>query len=294
VRLVTYSRTGHRRLGALVDNAVVDLPDAVGHPAFPTTMEALVEAGPGGVEVAREALERPGAIARHTVVAADLLAPILPASLRSFRGWGPGTAEPDRGHPPYSTRNHRAILGPGDDLVWPSFTRELDYELAVACVVGGHGRDLDREHAGPLVFGYTLMNDWCAQDVARGEIGCGVGPAKAKDFATSLGPCIATADEVDPADLPLEARVDGETWSKGNLGAADWTFADMIARLSEGEEVLPGDVVGSGTFAGGSGADLGRSLRPGMVVELETEPIGVLRTAIREATASWPGGPSGH
>lgn len=273
MRLVSYSRNGHRRLGAIVDHGVVDLPDAVGHPAFPATMEALIEAGPGGLEVAREALDRTGAAERHAVEGARILVPVLPGTLRCFLGWQAGAP-----YPVYATRLHRSVLGPGEDLAWPSFTRELDYELTVACVVGGRGRDLDPGGAERLIFGYTLMNDWCARDVERRERLDG--PAKARDFATSLGPCIVTRDELDRADLPLEARVDGETWSKGSLGGAAWTFTDMIVRLSESEDVLPGDVIGSGTFAGGCGTDVGRSLRPGCVVELEATVIGVLQTTI--------------
>src|SRR5438034_11450049 len=108
-----------------------------------------------------------------------------------------------------------------------------------------------------------------------------MGPAKRRDFATSLGPCVVTADGVDPSSLPMTARVDGQVWSEGNLRDASWTFPEMIAHVSAGEDVLPGDVYGSGTFAGGSSADLRRRIEPGRVVELEAEGIGVLRTRIR-------------
>ena len=280
VRLVTYARRGLRRLGALADGAVVDLPEAVGHPAFPITMESLVRAGLGGVEVAREALERSGAPDRHRVPGARVLTPILPSSLRGFLGFEPRSGGEGRTHPAYSTRNHRTILGPGEDLVWPSFTRELDYEASVACVIGARGRDLDPGAAGRLIFGYTLMNDWCARDVERSERSRRIGPAKARDFATSLGPCIATVDELDPSGLSVEARVDGETWSKGNLGNVTWSFQDMVAHASQGEDLWPGDVLGSGTFGGGCGMDLGRSLRPGSVVELQGQGLGTLRNRV--------------
>ena len=172
------------------------------------------------------------------------------------------------------------MLGPDEDLVPPPFAKELDYELSVACVIGRPGRDLEPAGALDVIFGYTLLNDWTARDVERTDMETGLGPAKSKDFATSLGPCVVTADEVDPSSLPLLARVDGTVWSAGNLRDANWTFPEMIAHVSAGEDVLPGDVYGSGTFGGGCAADLGRRLETGQVIELEGEGIGVLRTRL--------------
>ena len=285
MRLVTYEREGSRRLGALVGDRVVDLPDAVGHPEFPPTMEALVEAGPSSLDDARAALD--GGADDHSVAGARLLVPILPSSLRDFLAFEDnvkagsarrGEPVPDSWYemPVYYKGNHRSVFGPGEEIPWPAYTDELDYELEVACVLGGRGRDLDEDGARALIFGYTLMNDWSARDIQRKEMASRLGPAKGKDFATSLGPCIVTADELDPTALRLVARVDGEVWSEGDLGGARWSFPEMIAHVSQGEDVWPGDVYGSGTFGGGCGLDLGKFLWPGAVVELEAEPIGVL------------------
>jgi 2-keto-4-pentenoate hydratase/2-oxohepta-3-ene-1,7-dioic acid hydratase in catechol pathway len=290
VRLVTYERDG-RRLGALVEGAVVDVPGASGDPDFPTTMEALVEAGPDALDAARRALAalHPD---RHVVVPdARLLVPILPGSLRDFLAFEDhvkagaarrGEPVPEAWYrmPTYYKGNHRSVYGPEEEIPWPPYTSELDYELEVAAVLGGRGRDLDEDAASALIFGYTLMNDWSARDIQRDEMSVRLGPAKGKDFATSLGPCILTADELDPTTLRLEARVDGETWSTGTLGEAHWTFSQMIAHVSRGEDVWPGDLYGSGTFGGGCGLDLGRFLWPGAVVELEAEGIGVLRNRV--------------
>ena len=298
VRLVTYARNGRRRLGALTpDEVVVDLPDAVGHPAFPTTMEALVQAGTGGLDVAREALGRGDGPERHAVPGARLLAPLHPGSLRDFHGFEGhversfargGEPVPDAWYeaPVYHKGNHRSVVGPDQEVPWPSFARRLDYEVEVACVLGGRGRDLDEEQARRLIFGYTLMNDWTAPDLQRREMACRTGPAKATDFATSLGPCIVPADEIRPDRLTIEARVDGETWSKGRLAESRWSFPRLIAYVSQGEDVWPGDVYGSGTFDGGCGADLDRSLRPGAVVELEAPGMGILRNRVGSAPAA--------
>jgi 2-keto-4-pentenoate hydratase/2-oxohepta-3-ene-1,7-dioic acid hydratase in catechol pathway len=290
VRLVTYARDGARRLGALVGDRVVDLPSVVGHPTFPTSMEALVAAGPGTLDAARSALERQ-VPDHHGVFEARLLVPVLPASLRDFLAFEDhvkagsarrGEPVPEAWYemPVYYKGNHRSVFGPDDVIAWPQFTEELDYELEVACVLGGRGRDLDEDQAGALVFGYTLMNDWSARDIQRKEMAARLGPAKGKDFATSLGPCIVTADEIDPRRLELVARVDGQVWSEGSLSGTRWTFPQMIAHVSQGEDVWPGDVYGSGTFGGGCGLDLGKFLWPGAVVELEADAIGVLRNRV--------------
>ena len=289
MRLVTYERAGARRLGALRGEGIVDLPDLVGDPAFPETMEALVEAGPDALAVVRDSLARNPS--PSPVPDARLLVPILPSSLRDFLAFEDhvkagsarrGEPVPEAWYemPIYYKGNHRSVYGPDEEVPYPPFTSELDYELELACVLGGRGRDLSVEDAAGLIFGYTLMNDWSARDIQRKEMAVRLGPAKGKDFATSLGPCIVTADELDPSTLRLSARVDGETWSEGSLGNVHWTFPQMIAHVSRGEDVWPGDLYGSGTFGGGCGLDLGRFLEPGAVVELEADGIGVLRNTV--------------
>jgi 2-keto-4-pentenoate hydratase/2-oxohepta-3-ene-1,7-dioic acid hydratase in catechol pathway len=292
MKLVTYDRGGARRLGAWVAGTVVNLPDAVGHPAFPTTMEALVPRNGGTtLDAAREALSDPDTVREFAVPRARLLIPLLPSSLRGFVAFEDhaklgaarrGDSIPDTWYetPAYYKGNHQGVLGPDEELPWPSFTEELDYELEIACVIGKRGRDLSADAAAGIIFGYTLMNDWSARDVQRTEMQACLGPAKSRDFATSLGPCVVTADEIDPSDLPLVARVDGEVWSEGNLRDAYWTFPQMIAHVSRGEDVWTGDLYGSGTFGGGCGMDLERRLEPGQVVELEAQGIGVLRTRV--------------
>jgi 2-keto-4-pentenoate hydratase/2-oxohepta-3-ene-1,7-dioic acid hydratase in catechol pathway len=289
VRLVTYRRRGARRLGALAGDAVVDLPDLVGEDGFPATMEALVEAGPEALDVARSALDRD--VVAHAVPDARLAVPILPGSLRDFLAFEDhvrrgserrGEPVPDAWFemPIYYKGNHRSIYGPEEEIPWPPYTEELDFELEVGCILGGRGRDLSEDDAASLVFGYTVMNDWSARDIQRKEMSTRLGPAKGKDFATSLGPYIVTADELDPSAVALTARIDGEAWAEGRLGDMRWTFPQMIAHVSLGEDVWPGDLYGSGTFGGGCGLDLGKFLWPGAVVELEATGIGVLRNRV--------------
>src|SRR5919106_470548 len=171
---------GVRRLGALVDGAVVDLPGAARDPSFPATMEELVEAGTDALEAARLALQSAD-VERHTVEGARLLVPLLPGSLRDFLAFEDhvqrgsarrGEPVPEAWYemPIYYKGNHRSVFGPDEEIPWPPYTEELDYELEVAAILGGRGRDLDEEQAGALVFGYTLMNDWSARDIQRKEM----------------------------------------------------------------------------------------------------------------------------
>ena len=281
VKLVTYASVSGPRPGALTPGGVVDLSPVA------ATVEMLIELGPSAWDAART-LASTGTAARDQ----RLLAPFRPSSLRDFLAFEDhakgGAAR--RGEelnpawyrfPVYYKGNHRSIIGPDEDLAWPGFSELLDFELELACVLGARGRDLDVATAQTAVFGYTIMNDWSARDVQREEMAMRLGPAKSKDFATSLGPCIVTADELDPRDgLRMTARVNGEIWSEASTDAMYWTFPQMIAHVSRGEDVWPGDVYGSGTAFGGCGLDLDRWLQPADVVELEVEGIGVLRNSV--------------
>jgi 2-keto-4-pentenoate hydratase/2-oxohepta-3-ene-1,7-dioic acid hydratase in catechol pathway len=259
MRLVTYDRGGARRLGAWAGQQVVDLPQAVGHPAFPTTMEALVARHGGSMlEAARDAMSIPSYVEEALVGRGPrILPPIIPISLLEQR-W---------------------ILGPDDRLPWPPDAEEIDYSLEIACVVGRAGRDLSPDEAAASIFGYTVMNDWSLRGVTEATDGRREWPV-VRRFATSLGPCLVTPDEFDPSRGRLMARVDGDVWSEGSLGDATGTFADLIAALSKDQDLYPGDVVGSGSFPGGCALDLGKRLPPGATVELEAEGIGVLRNRV--------------
>jgi len=281
VKLVTWEHADTPRPGALVEGGVVDLS-----PVAPS-VEALIDAGPVAWSRAADA-----ASGVADVPDPRLLAPLRPASMRDFLAFEDhakaGAAR--RGEqlnpawyrtPVYYKGNHRSIAGPGEDVAWPAWSERLDFEMELACVIGARSRDLDAASAERAIFGYTIMNDWSARDVQRDEMAMRLGPAKSKDFSTSLGPCIVTADEIDPRDgLTMTARVNGEVWATANSAAMHWTFPQMIAHVSAGEDVWPCDVYGSGTAFGGCGLDQDRWIRPGDIVELEVERIGVLKNRV--------------
>ena len=133
----------------------------------------------------------------------------------------------------------------------------------------------------------TVLNDFTARDVQSREMPSGFGPAKGKDFATALGPWVTTLDELDLNDLTMLARVNGEEWSRGSTSTLTWSIGELLAYASRSGQLVPGEVIGSGTVGLGCGLELYRSLQPGDVIELEIEGIGVLRNTIGEQPASF-------
>ncbi len=193
--------------------------------------------------------------------------------------------------PAFYYSNPHVIYGPDENVPYPSYTKTLDYELEIACVIGRGGMDIPETEAEAHISGYTIMNDWSARDVQVGEMKIGLGPAKAKDFATSLGPWLVTPDELQDRkngpgkfNLKMTAKVNNKQLSMGNMSKMHWTFPQMIARASQSVQLLPGEVFGSGTVGTGSLLELGPEvhpwLRPGDTVELEIERLGALRNKV--------------
>ena len=183
--------------------------------------------------------------------------------------------------PVYYKSGHRNIIGTGQDVLWPSFTEKFDYELELAAVVGKQGTNIPAARARDYIAGFTVMNDFSARDIQKREMKVRLGPAKGKDWATGLGPWLVTPDEVgDPYALEMTARINGEVWSHGNSRSLYWKFEQMIEFLTKDDTIYPGDVIGSGTVGTGCGLELDRWVKPGDVIELEIENIGVLRNRV--------------
>ncbi|WP_033102394.1 MULTISPECIES: fumarylacetoacetate hydrolase family protein [unclassified Thermoactinomyces] len=192
--------------------------------------------------------------------------------------------------PVFYFSNHHAVVGHQDVVKKPSYTHCLDFELEIACIIGKKGKNIARDKALEYIAGFTIMNDWSARDAQRQEMAVGLGPAKGKDFATSLGPYLVTLDELEDRrqgerwDLQMTARINGREVSRGNVKDLYWTFAQMIERASSECVLAPGDVIGSGTVGTGCILELGeevhRWLEPGDQVELEIERLGVLKNEI--------------
>jgi 2-keto-4-pentenoate hydratase/2-oxohepta-3-ene-1,7-dioic acid hydratase in catechol pathway len=273
MKLVTYDAGHGPRVGALESGGVLDL-------GFNGDMIAFIEAGaPVGT--------------RTLVSHARLLAPLRPRSLRDFLAFEGhlknamvrlGRAIPDEWYsvPAFYKGMPDTVIGPDEEIPWPAYTEKLDHELELAAIIGKRGKNIAKEDALSYIFGYTIWNDVSARDVQARELPVNMGPAKAKDWDGSnvLGPCIVTADEVDPGNLRMMVRVNGERWGEDTSAHMYHTFADMIAYASQAQTLYPGEVFGSGTAAGGSGLELDRFVREGDVIEMEIEGIGTLRNRV--------------
>lgn len=270
--------------------------------ALPTNMLDLIQAGPEAWALAGKAAEEKGE--RRALEEVRVLAPLRPLSLRDFYAFEQhvATAHANRGKevpkewyevPVFYFSNPFPIYGTGEEVPMPAATQAMDYELEVAAIIGRGGRDIPAEKAVEHIFGFTIFNDWSARDVQRQEMKVGLGPAKGKDFASSLGPVIVTADELAPHstgragvyDLEMRARINGEEFSRGNWKTLHYSFGEMIARASAGVDLYPGEVIGSGTVGTGCLLELtkgrGPWLKRGDVVELEIEGVGRLVNKIR-------------
>jgi len=174
--------------------------------------------------------------------------------------------------PVFYFSNPAAVYGPEEDVPYPEGTQELDYELECAAVIGADG----------AIGGFTVLNDWSARDLQRAEMRVGLGPAKGKDFATSIGPIVVTPDEFDGSAGAMIARVNGEERSRGELGDMHHGWGELLTQAAWNTVLRPGDIIGSGTVGGGCILEHGdgRWLQRGDVVELEIEGIGVLRNRV--------------
>jgi 2-keto-4-pentenoate hydratase/2-oxohepta-3-ene-1,7-dioic acid hydratase in catechol pathway len=320
VKLATYRSPGSptSRVCLCVDEEVVDLtlawqgllaeetglPDPARADAeVPSEMLDFLRSGEPALDAARTVRERllagslpeevegcPLCRPREEV---QLLAPLpRPNSLRDFmvveehiRRALKDVPEEWFNIPVYYTGNVEEIYGPDDVVPWPAYTAKLDYELELCAVIGKPGRRIPVERAAEHIVGYTLYNDWSARDIQLREMSVGIGPGMGKHFASSIGPAIATADELDRDSIELVAKIDGEEWSRGVLGAMRFSFEEIIAWISQEQTLYPGDLLGSGTVGGGCGLELDRWIRPGSTVELSASGIGVLRNQVGEKGA---------
>lgn len=193
--------------------------------------------------------------------------------------------------PVFYFSNHQSIHGPEQPVEIPPNCKKFDYELEIAVIIGKEGKNIKASEAEDYIFGYTIFNDWSARDLQMQEMQVGLGPAKGKDSATSIGPYIVTKDELEKYrtgslyDLSMIARVNGEQLSEGNFKDIFYSFHDMIERASSGTTLYPGDIIGSGTVGTGCLLELGEEVHPwlqaGDVVELEITGLGVLRNTIK-------------
>ncbi len=237
---------------------------------------------------------------------AHLLSPVTPPSFRDFYAFEEHVKNARRRRgldmvpewyeaPVFYFSNTASFVGPDAPIKKPRDTSELDYELEIAVVIGKDGADIPVEEADSYIAGFTILNDWSARDIQRREMKVGLGPAKGKDFATSVGPYVVTPDELDEHvlsdkgrgkryDLTMTATVNGREYSRGNAKDMHWTFAELIAQASRNTRLLAGDLIGSGTVGSGCIVELPEGthswLQPGDEVTLAIERLGSLTNRV--------------
>lgn len=301
MRYLTFIAPGdtRTRLGALLfEDRVVSLARG----DLPADMLAFIQAGADTWALAEQISRQTQSVWPLSDV--TLKAPLQrPPTLRDFYAFETHvkTANKNRGRevpeewyqfPVFYFTNPNTIHGPAEEVEIPTYTQAMDYELEVAAIIGKAGKDIKPEKVLDHIFGFTILNDWSARDMQRIEMKVGLGPAKGKDFASSLGPWIVTPNELQARatdrdgvyDAVMTAKVNGVERSRGNWKDIYYSFGEIIGRASQGVMLYPGDVIGSGTVGTGCLLELtkgeGPWLKKGDEVELEIEGIGKLANRI--------------
>jgi 2-keto-4-pentenoate hydratase/2-oxohepta-3-ene-1,7-dioic acid hydratase in catechol pathway len=310
VQLVTFRRgRGEPKLGAVWHDCVLDLGGLArdqaaqrgalrrGRSGFPRSMLELIQSGDATRALAREAWEYGRGLVDQQAIEelaqrrlayplkrARLLAPIVAPARNVFclgRNYADHAAE--RGaavpeHPVYFTKPDTAVVGPGDDIVHHAITKQLDYEVELAVVIGVGGRDIARADALAHVFGYTIVNDVTARDLQQRHNQWFKG--KSLDTFCPMGPLLVTADEIpDPQALAISLRVNGQTRQSSHTSKMIFSVAQCIEVLSQAMTLKPGDIISTGT-PDGVGAATGVFLKAGDRLEAEVESIGILANKV--------------
>ena len=294
MKLATYSPlpSGQARPGILLDKRLIDIPAALGASEATATMLGIIRAGAPMLEKLRALAAKMDAA---TVALADvkLHAPIpRPAKNVFCVGWnylehfeeGAKKLHDDRElpkHPVFFSKVPTAVNGPYDTIPFPAnVSTSMDWEVELGLIVGTGGKDITEADAMRHVFGYTVINDVSIRDVQRRH-GNQWHKGKSFDGTCPMGPWIVTADEIDAQNLRVTCRVNGVTKQDSSTKFLYFKLPRLIAELSAGMTLEPGDVLSTGTPQGvGYARTPPEFLRPGDLLETEIEGIGVLRNPV--------------
>ncbi len=326
MKLVTYAKNGKEQLAFLVNDNLYDTN--VANAALPATIMPMLNNWEALVDVARKTEDdiKTGklSIEGTPYAGAVIMAPVPnPTSCRDGYAFRQHVAAARRNrkvdmiaefdqYPIFYFTNHNAIQGPGAIPCMPDHFQKLDFELEASVVLCKKGRNIKASEADKYIAGYMIMNDMSARTLQMEEMLLNLGPAKGKDFSTVIGPVLVTPDELEQYKVPakpnhvgnnynlgMKCWVNGVQVSQGNMGDMDWTFAEIIERCAYGADILPGDVIGSGTVGTGCFLELNGTgllndpnykvqwLQPGDVVEMEIEGLGKLSNTIVAEKTDW-------
>ncbi len=328
MKLVTYQKNeAAQQLALLIDGKLYDTNKV--NTNLPSTMKGMLANWETNSVIAKQA-EKEIKLGTLQVAAdaefakATILAPVPePTSCRDGYAFRQHVATARRNrkvdmipefdhYPIFYFTNHNAIQGPGDVVCMPDHFQRLDFELEASIVIGKKGRNFTAAEADSYIAGYMIMNDMSARTLQMEEMLLNLGPAKGKDFSTVIGPMLVTPDELEPYKIPtkmghtgnsyflgMTCKVNGELVSEGNMGDMDWTFAEIVERCAYGADVLPGDVIGSGTVGTGCFLELNGTglindsnykaqwLQPGDVVTMDIDGLGTLTNTIVAEKSDW-------
>lgn len=327
MKLVTYQQNGQEKLAFCINEKLYDTQRA--DAALPATMDAALQDWALFSVLARK-VEADIKSGKNTVASsvslkdAQVLAPVpRPASCRDGYAFRQHVAAARRNrkvdmipefdeYPIFYFTNHNAVQGPGDIPVMPDHLHKLDFELEAAIVTCKNGRNIKASEADDYIAGYLIMNDMSARLLQMEEMKLNLGPAKGKDFSTAIGPMLVTPDELEPykkapknghtgASYSLKMRcwVNDILVSEGNMGDMDWTFAEILERCAYGVNIVPGEVIGSGTVGTGCFLELNGTgllndpnftpqwLQVGDVVRMEIDGLGTLVNTIVAEHSDW-------
>jgi 2-keto-4-pentenoate hydratase/2-oxohepta-3-ene-1,7-dioic acid hydratase in catechol pathway len=287
MRLVTFLQDGEQRAGVLKGGQVVDLSrvDA----SLPASVLGLIQGGAATLERAGRAAETASGAAVQPLAGVKLLAPIPrpPKLLCIGLNYADHVAEAaSHGRPPMEKpsvflKAASCVIGPGEPIVRPPTTEQLDYEVEFTVVIGRRAKGVSREQALDYVAGYTIMNDVSARDLQLGKDG-GIILGKNFDTSAPLGPCLVLTDEIpDPTNLGVRTWVNGELRQNSNTHNLIFDVPFIIWYLSQQMTLEPGDLIATGTPAGvGLGMKPQVWLQPGDQVRMEIDQIGVLENPV--------------
>lgn len=326
MKLVTFLDNGGEQLGFLINNTIYATTAA--DSSLPATMNGLLAAWEANIDkmkqVAADIEAGTNKVTGIAYTGMNVLAPVPhPTSCRDGYAFRQHVAAARRNrkvdmiaefdqYPIFYFTNHNAIQGPGDILCMPDHFKKLDFELEAAIVVCKKGRNIQAAEADSYIGGYMIMNDMSARTLQMEEMLLNLGPAKGKDFSTVIGPILVTPDELEPYKVPakpghtgnsynlkMTCKVNGIQVSEGSVSDMDWTFAEILERCAYGADILPGDVIGSGTVGTGCFLELNGTgklnnpdykeqwLQDGDVVEMEIEKLGILSNTIVAEKTDW-------
>ncbi|PWS31347.1 fumarylacetoacetate hydrolase family protein [Pedobacter paludis] len=320
MKLVSYKTEDREHLGVFVNGHIYNLNSC--DKLIPDNIAAFLDGAEVLIERAKKIDNqiKDGSLEAKEEIFYEVLAPVPhPTSCRDGYAFRQHVAAARRNrkvemikefdqYPIFYFTNHNAIQGPGEIECMPDHFEKLDFELEIAIVIGKKGRNVKASEADEYIAGFMIMNDMSARTLQMEEMLLNLGPAKGKDFSTVIGPWLVTPDELEQYkvaakdghignayDLKMTCRVNGVEVSNGNTKDMDWTFAEIIERCAYGVDILPGDVIGSGTVGTGCFLELNGTgllnnpdyevqwLQPGDVVEMEITGLGALSNTIKKA-----------